>query len=200
MTPSQYSHNTIVISSQYSHNTIMIPSQYSHNTIRIPSQYSHNTIIPSQYSHNTTGIPSQYSRNTAMIPSHSHNTIRIPSQYSHNTIVIPSQYSRNTAMILPRYSHNTTVILAFPPQELGTPSEEIWPGYSELPVAKKVTFTKQPYNNLRKKFPYLTGSGFDLLNRFLTYDPKKRITAEQALEHAFFKVQNHPCMSDSNWQ
>ena len=73
-------------------------------------------------------------------------------------------------------------------QELGTPSEEIWTGYNELPVVKKVTFTKQPYNNLRKRFPYLTQSGFDLLNKFLTYDPKKRITGEKALEDVYFKV------------
>ena len=53
---------------------------------------------------------------------------------------------------------------------------------------KKVTFTKQPYNNLRKRFPYLTQSGFDLLNKFLTYDPKKRITGEKALEDVYFKV------------
>lgn len=52
----------------------------------------------------------------------------------------------------------------------------------------QVTFTKQPYNNLRKKFPYLTKNGFDLLNRFLTYDPARRITAEQALEHPYLKV------------
>lgn len=52
----------------------------------------------------------------------------------------------------------------------------------------QVTFTKQPYNHLRKRFTYLTNSGFDLLNRFLTYDPKKRISAKDALEHSYFKV------------
>lgn len=52
----------------------------------------------------------------------------------------------------------------------------------------QVTFTKQPYNHLRKRFTYLTNSGFDLLNRFLTYDPKKRISAKDALEHVYFKV------------
>ena len=53
---------------------------------------------------------------------------------------------------------------------------------------KKVTFTKRPFNNLRKRFPYLPQSGFDLLNKFLTYDPKRRITAEKALEDSYFKV------------
>lgn len=72
-------------------------------------------------------------------------------------------------------------------KELGTPNDKIWPGYSELPCVKKVSFKEQPFNNLRKKFPYLTKCGFDLLNRFLTYDPKKRITAEDALAHEYFK-------------
>jgi cell division cycle 2-like protein len=72
-------------------------------------------------------------------------------------------------------------------KELGTPSEEIWPGYNELPITKKVTFTKRPFNNLRKRFPYLPQSGFDLLNKFLTYDPKRRITAEKALEDQYFE-------------
>ena len=58
--------------------------------------------------------------------------------------------------------------------------------YHCLPI--QVTFTKQPYNHLRKKFPYLTKNGFDLLNQLLTYDPKKRISAERALDHVYFKV------------
>ena len=58
----------------------------------------------------------------------------------------------------------------------------------KTPPLFQVTFTKQPYNNLRKRFPYLTSNGFDLLMGLLTYDPKKRITAEQALDHSYFKV------------
>jgi cell division cycle 2-like protein len=60
--------------------------------------------------------------------------------------------------------------------------------FSPLPL--QVTFTVHPYNNLRKKFPptFLTESGFNLMNRFLTYDPKKRISAIEALEHKYFKV------------
>ena len=53
-----------------------------------------------------------------------------------------------------------------------------------------MTFTNHPYNNLRKKFPptFLTENGFNLLNRFLTYDPKKRISAFEALDHKYLKV------------
>lgn len=77
---------------------------------------------------------------------------------------------------------------------LGTPNETIWPGLSNLPGAK-VNFVKHKYNLLRKKFPatsftgspVLSDAGFDLLNSLLTYDPEKRITAEVALNHAWFR-------------
>nr|XP_043617406.1 cyclin-dependent kinase G-2-like [Erigeron canadensis] len=77
---------------------------------------------------------------------------------------------------------------------LGTPNDSIWPGYSKLPGVK-ANFVKQPYSTLKKKFPVasftgaptLTELGFDLLSRLLTYDPKKRITAEDALNHGWFR-------------
>uniref|UniRef100_A0A224YLI9 cyclin-dependent kinase n=1 Tax=Rhipicephalus zambeziensis TaxID=60191 RepID=A0A224YLI9_9ACAR len=72
-------------------------------------------------------------------------------------------------------------------KDLGTPSEKIWPGYTELPLVKKVTFTEHPYNNLRSRFGHtLSNLGFDLINKFLTYFPQRRITAEEALKHEFF--------------
>uniref|UniRef100_A0A0C9RYV4 cyclin-dependent kinase n=1 Tax=Wollemia nobilis TaxID=56998 RepID=A0A0C9RYV4_9CONI len=77
---------------------------------------------------------------------------------------------------------------------LGTPNEKIWPDFVNLPGAK-CKFVRQPYNKLREKFPAasfsgkptLSESGFDLLNRLLTYDPDKRITAEEALNHPWFR-------------
>ncbi|KAK1294341.1 Cyclin-dependent kinase G-2 [Acorus calamus] len=76
---------------------------------------------------------------------------------------------------------------------LGTPTEKIWPGLAKLPRPR--IYTKQPYNKLREKFPptsfsggpTLSEAGFDLLNRLLTYDPEKRITAEAALQHEWFR-------------
>ena len=74
-------------------------------------------------------------------------------------------------------------------KELGTPSEKIWPGFSDLPNAKILHFTEKPYSNLRNRFgpKLLTELGFDLMNRFLTYCPEKRINVEQALKHKFFE-------------
>ncbi|KAF3671269.1 hypothetical protein FXO38_06668 [Capsicum annuum] len=77
---------------------------------------------------------------------------------------------------------------------LGTTNKTIWEGFSELPGVK-VSFVKYPYNNLRKKFqnaisfmrlPVLSEAGLDLLNKLLTYDPKKRITIDDALNHEWF--------------
>ena len=51
-------------------------------------------------------------------------------------------------------------------QDLGTPTEKIWPGVMELPGMKKCSFTEYSYNTLRSKFgQYLSDVGFDLLNR-----------------------------------
>lgn len=48
------------------------------------------------------------------------------------------------------------------------------------------------HNNLRGKFPYMTEHAFDLLSRLLCYDPKQRITAEEALRHPYFSESPPP--------
>ena len=59
---------------------------------------------------------------------------------------------------------------------LGTPSEEIWPGFSQLsnidPSLPK--HEPQPLEQLVKN---LNPAGVDLLKQMLTYDPNKRISA-----------------------
>ncbi|KAL6436434.1 hypothetical protein ACFW04_004738 [Cataglyphis niger] len=72
-------------------------------------------------------------------------------------------------------------------KELGTPSERIWPGYVKLPIVQKIPFSHYPVNNLRQRFSLsLSDLGVELLNKFLTYDPRQRITAEDALNHGYF--------------
>ncbi|XP_065187961.1 cyclin-dependent kinase 11B-like [Sycon ciliatum] len=72
---------------------------------------------------------------------------------------------------------------------LGTPSEKIWPGWSNLRIVKTVTFAVEPYNRLTSKasLAKLSQSGFKLLNHLLTYDPRKRATAKEALSSEFFE-------------
>ena len=74
---------------------------------------------------------------------------------------------------------------------LGTPNEKIWPGFDKLPKFGSYRMSpNQPYNYLQTEFNRLSTAGVDLLNRLLTYDPRRRCTAAQALEHGYF--QEHP--------
>jgi len=70
---------------------------------------------------------------------------------------------------------------------LGTPSEKSWNGFNALPNAK-VKFVDYPVSHLRDKFPerMLSQTGLELLKNLLTYDPKKRITCEEALNSDYF--------------
>jgi hypothetical protein len=70
---------------------------------------------------------------------------------------------------------------------LGTPNENIWPEYPNLPAIKSFTLKHQPYNNLKQKFSTLSASGLRLLNFLFMYDPKKRATAEECLQSSYFK-------------
>jgi len=72
---------------------------------------------------------------------------------------------------------------------LGTPSERIWPGFRELPGVTKVKFVDYPISHLRDKFPerMLSEAGINLLKALLTFDPRKRISCEAALEVDYFR-------------
>ncbi|KAF9056322.1 kinase-like domain-containing protein [Panaeolus papilionaceus] len=78
---------------------------------------------------------------------------------------------------------------------LGPPTKNSWLDYFNLPLAKTINLPSPQPNQLRQRFQHLSPAGLDLLNCFLTYDPEKRITAEEALEHPYFSespLPKHP--------
>lgn len=78
-------------------------------------------------------------------------------------------------------------------QLLGTPNENIWPGFSRLPLVGQYSLRKQPYNNLKNKFTWLSEAGLRLLNLLFMYNPQRRATAEDSLESSYFKEKPLPC-------
>ena len=78
-------------------------------------------------------------------------------------------------------------------QLLGSPSESIWPGYSSLPLSNVLKFPLIEYDDLSLRFPNATQGTIQLLKRMLTYWPKKRYTALEALNSLFFEEYPPPC-------
>lgn len=91
----------------------------------------------------------------------------------------------------------------------------MWPGLSKLPNVKSFNLNAAPpfvaslsypldesdadlsrYSALRQTFRYTTAHGLDLLSRLLTYDPAKRISADEALRHPYFSESPLPKHSD----
>uniref|UniRef100_A0A6J0URG1 Cyclin-dependent kinase 3 n=1 Tax=Pogona vitticeps TaxID=103695 RepID=A0A6J0URG1_9SAUR len=68
---------------------------------------------------------------------------------------------------------------------LGTPTESLWPGVTQLPDYK-ANFPKWPRKDLKVVIPHLDRDGRDLLAQLLLYDPNKRISAKAALTHQYF--------------
>uniref|UniRef100_A0A3B4WUH2 Cell division protein kinase 5 n=1 Tax=Seriola lalandi dorsalis TaxID=1841481 RepID=A0A3B4WUH2_SERLL len=69
---------------------------------------------------------------------------------------------------------------------LGTPTEETWPSMIDLPEYKSdwPKFEAVPLSTVA---PNLDALGLDLLSRMLRYEPSRRVSAKEALEHAYFE-------------
>jgi len=68
---------------------------------------------------------------------------------------------------------------------LGTPTEETWPGVSQLPDYKN-NFPSWKSNILPTCVPQIDKLGQDLLQAMLIFDPQKRLSAKAALNHPYF--------------
>ncbi|KAI0713124.1 kinase-like domain-containing protein [Cerioporus squamosus] len=77
----------------------------------------------------------------------------------------------------------------------GTPTDDSWPGFKDLPDAQKVTFVQVPAVDLQKLLPNLPPAEaepdrqacLDLMYKLLVYPPEGRLPADEALKHHFFQ-------------
>jgi len=77
-------------------------------------------------------------------------------------------------------------------QALGTPTEETWPGMKSLPVPSTYEFPVYPKTPWRNLFTAAGNDALDLLEKMLTYNPVKRISAQDALLHPYFRNKPRP--------
>ena len=69
----------------------------------------------------------------------------------------------------------------------GTPTLAEYPGIVELPdYNPNMPRYPPPKNGIGSLVPTLDANGVDLLTQMVQYDPARRITAQNALKHAFF--------------
>ncbi|KAL9096594.1 MAG: hypothetical protein Q9165_001081 [Trypethelium subeluteriae] len=81
---------------------------------------------------------------------------------------------------------------------LGPPTAESWPTFRRLPNARAMKLPSSPsphpspQQSLRRKFPILTSSGVSLLASLLSLNPEHRLTAEETLQHEYFRDDPRP--------
>jgi len=73
-------------------------------------------------------------------------------------------------------------------QKLGTPTEAVWPGLSNLPDFSPSfpQWRAKGWANIRNTLAQIGTVGIDLLEQLTTYNPSSRISARGALQHRYF--------------
>lgn len=83
----------------------------------------------------------------------------------------------------------------------GPPTQQTWPNFRSLPNAKSLRLppstsasgsSTNPPLLPRSKFPYLTNAGLALLSSLLALNPASRPTAQECLNHPYFREDPRP--------
>uniref|UniRef100_A0A3Q3G697 cyclin-dependent kinase n=1 Tax=Kryptolebias marmoratus TaxID=37003 RepID=A0A3Q3G697_KRYMA len=69
---------------------------------------------------------------------------------------------------------------------LGTPTEQNWPGISSNNEFMAFNFPWYRAERLRNHTPRLSTEGVELLSKFLQFEGKKRISADESMKHFYF--------------
>uniref|UniRef100_A0A452Z0U2 Protein kinase domain-containing protein n=1 Tax=Aegilops tauschii subsp. strangulata TaxID=200361 RepID=A0A452Z0U2_AEGTS len=75
----------------------------------------------------------------------------------------------------------------------GTPDELIWPGVTKMPWYNNLKPPRQLKRHVKDAFKHFDFHALDLLERMLTLDPSKRISANEALDSEYFWTDPLPC-------
>lgn len=84
-------------------------------------------------------------------------------------------------------------------QFLGTPNNQVWPSINQYPNSSNMLSKEEFLQDLHANcdevmrtspgYEKLGPQGIDLLKKLLRYEPSERLTADQALEHPYFRIQ-----------
>lgn len=80
-------------------------------------------------------------------------------------------------------------------QTLGSITLQQWPEAEQLPDWHKISFGPNPGQPLAQLLPDAPAAALDLLAQMICYNPRQRVTAAAALQHAYFSSSRLPAAS-----
>lgn len=78
---------------------------------------------------------------------------------------------------------------------LGSPDETRWQGFSQLADSGQILFKEKQPANVAEVFPSWSAEALDLFQKFIVYEPGRRISCKEALRHPWFFVEPVPVIA-----